>query len=132
MQAILSGETSTAQVAAFLVAMRMKGETAEELLGFAQAMRAKAERVEVEGPLLDTCGTGGEGPTTFNISTVAALVVAGAGARVAKHGNRSMSTQCGSADILEALGIAIALSPQLAAQSIRQRSRHLLGTGPIG
>ncbi len=118
MHAILSGDASTAQVAAFLVALRMKGETPEEVLGFARAMRSMSERVEVEGPLLDTCGTGGEGPSTFNISTVAAFVVAGAGARVAKHGNRSMTTACGSADILETLGIAIALPPARTAQSI--------------
>ncbi len=117
---ILAGETSTAQIAAFLVALRMKGETAEELLGFARAMREKGERVEVEGPLLDTCGTGGDGSSTFNISTIAALVAAGAGARVAKHGNRSITSQCGSADILETLGIAAAMSPARAAQSIRE------------
>jgi len=122
MLAILGGEISTAQIAAFLVALRMKGETADELLGFARAMRDKAQRVEVEGPLLDTCGTGGDGASTFNISTVAAFVVAGAGVRVAKHGNRSTtaSSKCGSADILEALGIAAALTPERVAASIRE------------
>ncbi len=117
---ILGGEVSTAQIAAFLVALRMKGETAEELLGFALAMREKGERVEVEGPLLDTCGTGGDGASTFNISTVAAFVAAGAGARVAKHGNRSITSQCGSADILESLGVGAAMAPARAAQSIRE------------
>ena len=122
MEAILSGEISTAQIAAFLVALRMKGETADELLGFARAMREKAQRVEVEGPLLDTCGTGGDGASTFNISTVAAFVVAGAGVRVAKHGNRSttVGSKCGSADILEALGIAVAATPERVAASIRE------------
>ncbi len=118
---ILSGEATTPQIAAFLVALRTKGETAGELLGFAQAMRAKAHRVDA-GPerLLDTCGTGGDGGATFNISTVAAFVAAGAGARVAKHGNRSLATSCGSADILEAFGVPIALSPEQVGQAIRE------------
>ena len=124
MLAILSGEASTAQIAAFLAGLRTKGETSEELLGFARAMREKATRVDagLDGePLLDTCGTGGsDGPSTFNISTIAAFVVAGAGARVAKHGNRSYSTPCGSADILEALGINIAVSPEQAGRTIRE------------
>ena len=121
MLGILDGGVSTAQIAAFLVALRMKGETADELMGFARAMREKAERVDVEGPLLDTCGTGGDGASTFNISTVAAFVVAGAGVRVAKHGNRSITlgSQCGSADILEQLGIEMALTPERAAEAIR-------------
>lgn len=118
---ILNGEATTPQIAAFLVALRTKGETADELLGFAQAMREKAQRVDAgPEPLLDTCGTGGDGGATFNISTVAAFVAAGAGARVAKHGNRSLATSCGSADILEALGVQIALSPDQVGQAIRE------------
>lgn len=124
MLVILSGQSTTAQIAAFLVALRMKGETPQELMGFARAMREKGTRVDagLNGePLLDTCGTGGAGgASTFNISTVAAFVVAGAGARVAKHGNRSLSTQCGSADILEALGIDISLPPEQTARAIRE------------
>jgi len=123
MMLILEGAASTAQIAAFLVALRMKGETSEELLGFARAMREKMLRVEpgLDGEmLLDTCGTGGDQSGTFNISTIAAFVIAGAGARVAKHGNRSISSQCGSADVLEALGIDIALSAEQMARAIRE------------
>ena len=123
MLAILSGEASTPQIAAFLVGLRTKGETADELLGFARAMREKAARVDAgvdSGPLLDTCGTGGDGGSTFNISTIAAFVVAGAGVRVAKHGNRSLSGTCGSADILEALGVDISISPEQVGRSIRE------------
>jgi anthranilate phosphoribosyltransferase len=123
MLAVLSGEATTPQIAAFLVALRMKGETAQELLGFARAMREKSARIEVPSdsePLLDTCGTGGDGGSTFNISTIAAFVVAGAGVRVAKHGNRSFSSQCGSADILEELGVNVSISADQVAQSIRQ------------
>jgi anthranilate phosphoribosyltransferase len=123
MDLILAGEASTAQIAAFLVALRMKGETPDELLGFARAMRSRAVQVEpgLNGePLIDTCGTGGDGACTFNVSTVAALVVAGAGVKVAKHGNRSISSHCGSADILEALGVNIALNPDEVARCIRE------------
>ena len=123
MDLILTGQASTPLIAAFLVALRMKGETPDELLGFARAMRAKAVpvRPELNGePLIDTCGTGGDGSCTFNVSTVSALVVAGAGVKVAKHGNRSISSQCGSADILEALGVRIDLTPELIGRSIRE------------
>src|ERR1035438_4599378 len=104
MHTILSGQATTPQIAAFLMAMRMKGPTVDELVGFARAMRQMATPVEARVPgerLLDTCGTGGTADGTFNISTVAAFVAAGAGVRVAKHGNRSYSGPCGSADLLE-------------------------------
>src|SRR5689334_8993429 len=120
---VLAGEATHAQIAAFLTALRMKGETADELAGFARAMRRVAARVDaaLEGAtLLDTCGTGGDRSDTFNISTIAAFVVAGAGVHVAKHGNRSISSKCGSADLLDALGIRIALSPDQTARAIRE------------
>jgi anthranilate phosphoribosyltransferase len=123
MAIILGGGASTAQTTALLVALRMKGETANELLGFARAMRAVSSRVtpELDGqPLLDTCGTGGDGIGTFNISTVAAFVAAGAGVKVAKHGNRSISSKCGSADVLESLGIRVAMDAAQAARAIRE------------
>jgi anthranilate phosphoribosyltransferase len=122
MMLILEGGATIPQVTAFLVALRMKGETANEILGFARAMREKVEPVHpgLDGePLVDTCGTGG-GCATFNVSTVAAFVIAGAGVRVAKHGNRSFSSQCGSADLLEALGVNIQLSARQVAASIRE------------
>jgi anthranilate phosphoribosyltransferase len=123
MLAILSGAATTPQISAFLMGLRMKGETPEELLGFAQAMREKTIRIDAcvePEPLLDTCGAGGGAGSTFNISTVAALVVAGAGARVAKHGNRSFSSHCGSADILEELGVVVSQPPERVAQAIRE------------
>jgi anthranilate phosphoribosyltransferase len=120
MQEIFSGETTQAQLAAFLVALRMKGETIDEITGMARIMRDHALRVEVDGPLLDTCGTGGDGRGTFNVSTASAFVAAGAGARVAKHGNRAMTSGCGSADVLEALGAKIDLSPEQVAQCITE------------
>jgi anthranilate phosphoribosyltransferase len=123
MTVILSGRASTTQIAAFLVAFRMKGETATELVGFARAMRAMGNRILADfagEPLLDTCGTGGDCSGTFNISTVSAFVVAGAGVRVAKHGNRSISSRCGSADVLERLGVNIALGPEQTERAIRE------------
>ena len=123
MDAIMSGAATNAQIAAFLVALRMKGETVEELIGFAQVMRQKVVRVLTRGDevagltgtdremLIDTCGTGGDASGTFNVSTATAFVVAGAGLKVAKHGNRSSSTLCGSADVVEALGISLELTP---------------------
>jgi anthranilate phosphoribosyltransferase len=123
MLAVLGGDATTSQIAAFLVALRMKGETADEVLGFALAMREKSARVEPlvdSEPLLDTCGTGGDGGGTFNISTIAAFVAAGAGVRVAKHGNRSLSGLCGSADLLEELGIRLLTSGDEVARAIRE------------
>jgi anthranilate phosphoribosyltransferase len=109
---IMGGRAGDAQTAAFLGALRAKGETAEEIVGMAQAMTAMAERVEVDADvILDTCGTGGDNAQTFNISTAAALVAAGAGVTVAKHGNRSATSRCGSADVLEELGVAIDIPP---------------------
>ena len=130
MEAIMSGAATNAQIAAFLTALRMKGETVEELIGFAQVMRQKAVKVrtragEVVGAtgtdremLIDTAGTGGDASGTFNVSTATAFVVAGAGLKVAKHGNRSVSSLCGSADVVETLGINIELPPAKVARCV--------------
>jgi len=119
MSQIMNGQATPAQIGAFLVAMRMKGETVEEIAGCARAMRAQARRIYPRrAGLVDTCGTGGDGYGTFNISTTAAFVVAGAGLPVAKHGNRSVSSRCGSADVLEALGVNLSLTPEQVARCV--------------
>jgi anthranilate phosphoribosyltransferase len=120
LEAIMSGEAGDAQTAGFLVALRAKGETAAELAGLAAAIRGRAERVAPPaGPFIDTCGTGG-GRSTFNISTTATFVVAGAGVAVAKHGNRSATSRCGSADVLEALGARIDLPPDAVGRCLEE------------
>jgi anthranilate phosphoribosyltransferase len=115
---IMEGTPTPAQFGALMLALRLKGETAEELAGFATAMRAHVTPVKTHTAVVDTCGTGGDGAQTFNISTVAALAVAAAGQPVAKHGNRAMSSVCGSADVLEGLGVNIQLGPERVAASI--------------
>ncbi len=119
MTAIMSGEATQAQMGAFLASLRLKGERIDEITGFAATMRAFAVRVPARRtPLVDTCGTGGDHSGTFNISTTVAFVVAGAGIGVAKHGNRSATSKCGSADVLEALGVNISASPELVGRCI--------------
>ena len=122
MQRMLGGEEQPAQIAALLTALRLKGETAEELAGFAAAMRGAVVPVAAPGgvPVVDTCGTGGDGTGTFNISTVVAFVAAGAGVVVAKHGNRSVTSRSGSADLLEAWGVRIDLTPAQMALCLEQ------------
>ena len=118
---IFSGEVTDAQVGAFMAALATKGETFEELAGAAQAMRRKALRIEAPGQtVVDTCGTGGDGANTFNISTTTAFVVAGCGVTVAKHGNRSVSSKCGSADLLENLGINLNTAPEIVEEAIAE------------
>jgi anthranilate phosphoribosyltransferase len=121
MRQIMDGSATPAQIAAFLIALRIKGETIEEITGCARVMREKATPIRAPYPnVLDTCGTGGDGAQTFNISTTAAFVVAGAGVPVAKHGNRSVSSRCGSADLLQALGVTIELSPGMAEKCLAE------------
>lgn len=119
MDIIMSGNASEGQIGAFLAALRVKGEAVEEITGFAETMRAHAEKISCKNHgLIDTCGTGGDSKGTFNISTTAAFVLAGAGVPVAKHGNRGATSPCGSADLLEALGVQITLAPETVAQAI--------------
>jgi anthranilate phosphoribosyltransferase len=119
MQAIMQGESTPAQIGGFLVGLRIKGETVDEITAAAEVMRGLATKVDVANHhLVDTCGTGGDGINTFNVSTTSAFVTAAAGARVAKHGNRSVSSKCGSADVLEAAGVKLDLSPQQVADCI--------------
>ncbi|MDG4474599.1 anthranilate phosphoribosyltransferase [Thiovibrio frasassiensis] len=123
METIMDGEATPAQIGAFITALRIKGETVDEITGAARVMRAKATKVHGVGEggiLVDTCGTGGDASGTFNVSTTSAFVVAAAGVPVAKHGNRSVSSHCGSADVLEALGVDLGLSAEQIGQSIRE------------
>src|ERR1700704_377133 len=132
MEAIMTGAATGAQIGAFLTALRMKGETVEELIGFAQVMRQKVVRIRARGDdvagmsgtdremLIDTCGTGGDATGTFNVSTATAFVVAGAGLRVAKHGNRSVSSLCGSADVVETLGVSLELPPDMVTRCLEE------------
>jgi anthranilate phosphoribosyltransferase len=138
---MMDGGATPAQIGAFLVALRMKGETVDEVVGAASAMRARAQKLRVPaGVIVDTCGTGGDGRGTINISTIAAIVVAGAGVRVAKHGNRAQSSRSGSADVLEALGVDVAAPVEtvercleevgigfLFAQAFHGATRHVAG-----
>jgi anthranilate phosphoribosyltransferase len=125
---IMSGGATFAQIGAFITALRIKGETVDEITGAAKAMREKSIKIRVGKPavdideeaIVDTCGTGGSGMNTFNISTAAAFVVAGCALKVAKHGNRSASSQCGSADVLEALGVNLDVSPEIVEKCIRE------------
>ncbi len=121
MNCIMSGNATQSQIGGFLAALGYKGETTDEIIGFAKAMREKAAKVEHSLPYcIDTCGTGGDGANTFNISTAATFVAAAAGAKIAKHGNRAMSSRSGSADVLEALGVAIDLTPALVGKCLEE------------
>ena len=121
MEAILTGGVTPAQFGALVTALRLKGESADEIAGFLESMRAHATRVELHDlPAVDACGTGGRGVSWFNVTTTAALIAAGAGAKVAKHGNRSFTRKSGSADAFEALGVRLAVTPAVVAQSVRE------------
>lgn len=121
MQTIMTGEATQAQIGGFLIGLRMKGETVDEITAAAKVMRELAARVDVNGPhLVDTCGTGGDAANTFNISTASAFVVAAAGGKVAKHGNRSVSSKSGSADVLEAAGVNLELTPEQVALCVNE------------
>ena len=128
MDEIMTGRSSPAQIGAFLTALRLKGETVEEITGAARVMRRKAARIKTSGnraeinedKIVDTCGTGGSGTNVFNVSTTCAFVVAGAGLKVAKHGNKSVSSLCGSADVIEALGVSLKLSPEAVGECIKE------------
>ncbi len=121
MNTILSGEVTDAQIGAFMAALAAKGETVAELAGAAQAMRKRALRIQATAPtVVDTCGTGGDGAHSFNISTTTAFVVAGCGVTVAKHGNRSVSSRCGSADLLENLGVRLETEPEIVEEAITE------------
>jgi anthranilate phosphoribosyltransferase len=118
---IMDGQGTSSQIASYLTALRIKGETVEEITGSARAMRAKALRIRPTDPLVvDTCGTGGDGAGTFNVSTTVAFVLAGSGLTVAKHGNRAISSACGSADVLTALGVRIDLSPERVEECVNE------------
>ncbi len=121
MHEIMEGKATSAQIAAYLTALRMKGETVEEIAGSARAMRAKAPRIRTNDPtVVDTCGTGGDGAATFNVSTTVAFVVAGAGITVAKHGNRRVSSRSGSADVLQCLGVRVDLPPERVEECVNE------------
>jgi anthranilate phosphoribosyltransferase len=120
MEEIMDGEATPAQIAAFITALRIKGETADEIVGLAKVMQAKAIPVKVTPPVVDTCGTGGDRSSSFNISTTAAFIAAGSGLKVAKHGNRAMSSRCGSADVLEELGVDIELGAGAVAECLER------------
>jgi anthranilate phosphoribosyltransferase len=120
MQQVMLGEATPIQLAGFVVALRAKGESPEEVAGLVSTMLAHAEQIDVPGPIVDTCGTGGDRSHTVNISTMAAMVVAGTGARVVKHGNRAASSSCGSADLLEELGVVVDLAPPLVVECAKR------------